>query len=276
MLYSPAMPTHLFDLYEASVQDVEWDLDFFTSVYRRERGARFDRLREDFCGTARLACTWVQRRPSHRAWGVDLNPATLAWARANHLATLGPAAERVRLVRADVRHSRVPKVDVIAALNCSYWVFKQKSVLVDYVRSAYRGLDARGLLFMDVFGGEGANRTLIERRRVRGTRTFAGERIPPFTYKWEQKRFNPIDHHLLAAIHFELDDGRVLRNAFRYDWRMWTLPELDEAFREAGFRDVQVHVQGWDEVRNRPLDTYHRRRSFENQDGWIAFVVGVK
>jgi hypothetical protein len=57
---------------------------------------------------------------------------------------------------------------------------------------------------------------------------------------------------------------------------MWTLPELDDALREAGFSDVHVYVQGWDEARNRPLDVFRRRSEFANQDAWLTFVVGVR
>src|SRR2546423_6308758 len=63
-------------LYEAAVQDIEFDLSFFQRVYRQLRGRPLRLLREDFCGTARLACEWVRRRPSRRAWAVDLSAAT--------------------------------------------------------------------------------------------------------------------------------------------------------------------------------------------------------
>jgi SAM-dependent methyltransferase len=254
---------------------VDFDLDFFRRVYRTLRGASFELLREDFSGTARLACTWVSRKSTRRAWAVDLDPRPQAWARAHHLPLIGSAGLRVRFVRADVRRARTPKVDVVAALNCSWWVFKRRPQLIDYFRSVRRALAPRGLMVLDAFGGDRTLRTLKERRRVRGIRTFAGDRIPPFTYEWEQKSFNPIDYNLKAAIHFELDDGTVLRNAFTYDWRVWSLPEVDEALREAGFSDVHVYVQGWDEDRNEALDVYRRRIQFENQEAWLALIVGV-
>jgi SAM-dependent methyltransferase len=272
----PAVRIDRYQLYEAAVQDVDFDLELFRRIYRRLRGAGFTRLREDFCGTARLACTWVERRRDRRAWAVDLNPRPLAWTRRNHLPVIGEAASRLRLLQADVRRVRTPKPDVIAALNCSYWVFKRRAALVDYLRRCRRALAPGGLLFLDAFGGEGAMRSLTETRRVRGMRTYAGNRVPPFTYIWEQKSFNPVDHHLRAAIHFRLEDGRTLRNAFTYDWRMWGLPELDEALRDAGFADVHVYVQGWDDERDQPLNIYRRRGRFENQEAWLAYIVGVR
>jgi SAM-dependent methyltransferase len=263
-------------LYEAAVQDVDFDLEFFQRVYRKVRGRPFRLLREDFCGTARLACEWVARRRDRRAWAVDLSAPTLVWARQNHLRWIGRAAERVQLVHADVRRSGVPVVDVIAALNCSYWVFHRRAELVDYFQRARRGLRPGGLLVLDSFGGEGAMCALTEKRRVRGRRTYAGERVPPFTYTWEQKSFNPVDHRLLAHIHFHADGHREMRRAFTYDWRMWSLPEITEALTEAGFRDAHVYVQGWDDAKNQPLSIYRRRGRFENQEAWLAYVVGVK
>ena len=270
MVYSRAMRADPYLLYEAAVQDVDFDLELFSRVYRRERGTGFDLLREDFCGTARLAATWVRRKASGRAWAIDLNPRPLAWARAHHVPLIGAAARRLRLIQGDVRRVRTPRVDVIAALNCSYWIFQERSALVGYLRRGFRALLPGGMMFVDAFGGEGAMRPLTERRHVSGMRTWAGARVPPFTYEWEQKSFNPIDHRLVASIHFELERGRHIRDAFRYDWRMWSIPEIAEALRQAGFVDVQVHVQSW------PLGVYRRRARFENQEGWLAYVVGVK
>lgn len=263
-------------LYEAAVQDVDFDLEFFQRLYRKLRGRPFRLLREDFCGTARLACEWVARRRNRRAWAVDLSGPTLAWARRHHVAWIGAAAERVRLIQADVRRSGAPAVDVIAALNCSYWVFKRRTELVDYFRRARRGLRPGGLLMLDSFGGEGAMCALIEKRRVRGRRTYAGERVPPFTYTWEQESFNPVDHHLLSHITFHPDGHRAIRRAFTYDWRMWSLPEITEALGEAGFRDAHVYVQGWDDEKDQPLSIYRRRGRFENQEAWLAYIVGVR
>jgi SAM-dependent methyltransferase len=263
-------------LYEAAVQDVDFDLAFFQRIYRQLRGGTFRLLREDFCGTARLSCEWVRRRQERRAWAVDLSGSTLAWTRQHHLHFLGPAAERVTLLHSDVRSSKAPLVDLVVALNCSYWVFHSRAEVVDYFSHVRRGLRRDGLFIVDSFGGEGCMRALVESRRIRGRRTYAGERIGPFTYTWEHKSFNPVDHHLLAYIHFAPDGHPKIRRAFTYDWRLWTLPEIREMLLEAGFRDAVVYVQGWDSVRNQPLSVWQRRHRFENQETWLANIVGVK
>ncbi len=263
-------------LYEAAVQGVEYDLDFFSRVYRRTRGGRFTRFREDFCGTAAMSCAWARRARDHRAWAVDLDAGTLDWARAHHLPYLRSAARRLALVHADVRHARVPRVDVIAAMNFSWWVFHERAALLEYLRAARRALASGGLLFANAFGGSDAMGALTETRRIPGSQGPDGERVPPFTYVWEQAAFNPVDHRLRCHIHFQLRDGRALERAYTYDWRLWTLPEVREAMLEAGFADVQVWVEGWDERRDRPDETYHLRTRFAQQAGWLAVVVGVR
>ena len=70
-------------------------------------------------------------------------------------------------------------------------------------------------------------------------------------------------------------DGTRLRRAFSYDWRFWTLPELRELLEEAGFSSVEVYVEGWDEDDEEGDGVYRRRTFFENQEGWVANIVGL-
>jgi len=263
-------------LYEASVLSTQFDLDFIERVYRTTRRRRFTRLREDFCGTAALACAWVLRSPIHESVGVDLDPQVLAWARRHHLVRMRGAAERVTLARRDVRRVSRPLVDVVLALNFSYWVFHRRDELRRYFASALRSLRRDGLLLVNAFGGTESFDVLEESRRVRASQGPDGLRIPGFTYVWEHESFNPVDHRIHCAIHFRLANGRWLRRAFRYDWRLWTLPEIREVMREAGFRDAHVYAQGWDEKRNDGDGRFRRTESFENQASWLAYVVGVK
>jgi SAM-dependent methyltransferase len=261
------------DLYEASVQGVDYDLDFLERAYRRHHGRSFHVLREDFCGTAALAAHWVLRSPAHRAWGVDRDRSVLAWARDHRLPRMREAARRLTLVHGDVRHARVPPADLVCALNFSYWVFHERRDLVAYFRGARRGLRRGGLLVLNAFGGSEAMGTLTERRRIGASRSVTGDPVPAFTYEWEHARFNPLDHRLLCHIHFHLRGGTVMRRAFTYDWRMWTVPEIRDALEDAGFRSCDVYVEGWNERLNRPDEVYRLRRNFENQEGWLAMIV---
>jgi SAM-dependent methyltransferase len=218
----------------------------------------------------------VGRDPAHRALGVDLDPEPLAWARAHRIPRLREAAARVRLVRGDVLTARLPRADVTMAYNFSYWVFHTRAALGAYFRAARRGLAPDGLLMLEMFGGTETMEALTESRLFTGRRGPDGEALPRFRYTWEQESFNPVTHGLKCAIHFQLSGGRVLRRAFRYDWRLWTLPEVRELLREAGFREAQVYAQGWDDKRGRLDGVYRKREAFENQESWLAVVVGVR
>jgi cyclopropane fatty-acyl-phospholipid synthase-like methyltransferase len=269
----PVADRHL--LYSASVQSVDVDLEFFQRVFRNKRKRSIRTLREDFCGTAALACEWVRQRPDHRAWGLDLDAATLEWAREHYLPVLGGAASRLRLRREDVRKISRPKVDVVAALNFSYSVFHTREELREYFRCVRGSLHGNGIFFMDAFGGTEAIAEDIEHRKIPSSTAFDGTEVPAFRYTWEQARFNPVDHRIVCHIHFKLADGKRLKRAFTYDWRLWTLPELRELLIEAGFADAEVYVEGWDDEADDTDGVFRKRARFENQSGWVAYVVGI-
>lgn len=217
-----------FDLYERAVQDPDRDVRFLDRWFRRLRGRTPRSLREDFCGTAALCAAWVRSRSDRTAEGIDLCPKVLASGRRRHVASLpAAAAARLRLREGDVRTVRRTSVDVTCALNFSYFAFRDRATLVRYFGRVRRGLAGDGLFVLDVLGGRDA---MIEGEE----RHDHGD----FVYVWEQSRFDPLTHHMEAAIHFEFPDGSALRRAFTYDWRLWTVPELCDALAEAGFSRV--------------------------------------
>ena len=205
------------------------DMRFFDRVYRGLRGTLPHTLREDFCGTGLLAASWVRRRPGNRAWGIDLDPVPLAWGERHNRAPLGAMASRLHLVRGDVRTTRIPPCDVAAAMNFSFNCFKERDELVAYFATVRRSLRKAGVLFLDAFGGPESMEILSEKRRMRG-----------FTYVWEQSDYDPISGHIMAHITFRFPDGTAMRRAFTYDWRAWTVPELRDCLREAGFAATRV------------------------------------
>jgi len=262
-------------LYTAAVQSVEADLDFFNKVYRARRGKRFHLLREDFCGTAVLAHEFVRRNRDNRAWGVDLDQATLDWGAQHYGPRIGAAAERLHLMKANVLDVGRPRVDVVNALNFSYSVFKQRSDLLRYFRKVRRSLRPGGIFFVDSWGGFDVMCEDTETRKIPTEIAYDGTRVPGFKYIWEQARFNPIDHNIVCHIHFKLKDGTKLKRAFSYDWRLWTLPELRELLREAGFASTEVHIEGWDDDEQDTDGVFRKKKYFENQSGWVAYVVGL-
>ncbi|MBN1612110.1 MAG: methyltransferase domain-containing protein, partial [Polyangiaceae bacterium] len=220
-------------------------------------------MREDFCGTALLCARWVESHPERTATGVDLDPKVLAWGTEHHLAPLGQAARRVRLLEQDVRAPTASRFDIVNALNFSYWVFKTRAQMLHYFRAVRASLNKDGLFVVDSYGGWEALEPMTERRRIRGG----------FTYIWDQSRIDPISHDVTNHIHFEFTDGSRIEKAFTYEWRFWTLPELTELLTAAGYSEVRVY---WDDSEDDEQTSYRPRRHAENQPGWLAYLVGVR
>jgi len=165
---------------------------------------------------------------------------------------------------------------VIAALNFSYSVFKSRDTLGRYFKQVCRSLNGNGVFFMDVFGGTEAICADLEHRKIPKSTASDGTPVPGFRYTWEQASFNPVDHHIVCHIHFKLRDGTRIKRAVSYDWRLWTLPELRELLIEAGFASAEVYVEGWDDETDDTDGVFRRRTRFENQSGWVAYVVGFR
>jgi SAM-dependent methyltransferase len=255
-----------FALYLRAVQAPDVDVAFFERVYRAQHGAAPRVLREDFCGTAAVACEWVRRGRDREAWGVDLDGPTLAWGDARHRAPLGAAAARVHLVEGDVRTARTAPADIVVAQNFSYFVFKTRDDLRAYFRAAHAHLGPRGVLVLDLFGGYES----MEDDREDITEHDG------FDYVWEQARFDPITHHGTYKIHFRFPDGSALEDAFVYDWRVWTIPEVREVAVEAGFDRADAYWEDTDHRTGQGSGVYRRRERGECDPAWNAYVVAVK
>ncbi len=249
-------------LYEASVQSPEADIQFFDRIYREWNGSLPRVLREDFCGTAAVAAAWVRKRRDNQAIGVDLDGPTLAWGRRVHIEPLGEAARRLKIFQADVRTVRRPRADVTAALNFSYMVFHDRAMLRQYFRSARAALAPHGVFILDIFGGWESQALTTENRRKHG-----------FTYVWEQKSYDPITGLTRFHIHFRFRDGTMMKRAFTYDWRLWTIPEIREILAEAGFPKSVVYWEGTDHRTHGGNGVFRRTSRVEICPGWIAYVV---
>ncbi|MCK9523126.1 MAG: class I SAM-dependent methyltransferase [Proteobacteria bacterium] len=247
-------------LYQRSVQDAAASRELMEHFFGARNARHPNALREDFCGTALLCAEWVQSHPQRTATGLDLDPPTLAWARAHNRPRDPQAAARWQVRRQNVlTPTAQTDFDIICAFNFSYSVFKQRTVMRQYFEAVHRALAPDSMFVLDLYGGPDAQFLLTEPRDV-----------DDFEYVWEQARFDPINHHTLCHIHFRFADNSEMHEAFTYDWRHWTLPELKDILTEAGFRHIDVWWDGEED------DGYVIRESATNLESWIAYIAAWK
>ncbi len=65
-----------------------------------------------------------------------------------------------------------------------------------------------------------------------------------------------------------------MKNAFIYDWRLWTFPELTEMLTEAGFR-ATAYWEGTDED-GEGDGVFTATTQGEADAGWVAYLVAEK
>lgn len=264
-----------FKLYEETVQSPDWQVDYLPQFHQWLTGKRPFRFREDFCGSARIACEWVRRNPRHSAIGLDLDRKVLDYAKKENISNLTPdERSRIRLLRQDVLKAKTKPVDWIGVFNYSIFTFHERATLVRYFRAAHRSLSRSGTLFLEVACGPDFLRASLERRtlRIRG--------IGRITQAWEQQEYDPLTGLNHYAIHFRLPDGNWMQNAFHYHWRIWGIPELRDALHDAGFADSIVIVEK-DPGSREPSNEFMPVESLHTGDAppssfFLAYVIAKK
>ena len=252
--------------YELSVQNTDVEFEFVDGVFKRIRGRKALSMREDFCGTAGMCAEWVKRRPKNTAIGVDLDTEVLGWAKTNNIEKLRPSQRsRVQLLQKNVLSVKTDPVDLLLAMNFSYQIFKDRKTLKSYFKNTLKGLSDDGVFILDVFGGYDAFRELKEKTAHDG-----------FTYVWDQASYNPINGDIVCHIHFHFPDKSKIEKAFTYEWRLWTLPELQELLLEAGFKNVTVYWQGTDEDTGEGNGVFEPAIKGDADPGWISFISAEK
>lgn len=217
------------DLYELCVQSPRDLVGIIAGIH----GGACTVLGEDFAGTAALSHQWVESDTKRRAVAIDLD--------AEALARHGVHA-RVRKIVGDVHRvglDRLPKCDAIFVGNFSIGYMHERKALVRYLRRCRGRLRRGGVFICDTYGGAS---TFLTGQVRREHWTPDGRRV---VYTWEQREADPIRGRVLNAMHFQVDrDGDVearVADAFVYDWRVWSIPELADAMGEAGFKAVEVY-----------------------------------
>jgi hypothetical protein len=246
-----------FDLYELAVQSPLMQARFLRAVH----GGRPRTLCEDFCGPASIARAWASLAPDHEALGVDRDPEPLAHARA--LAS----SSRLSLLEEDVRRTRA-HADIIASFNFAVCELLDRAALLEYLTLARARLAPAGIFAADLYGGPDAFIPGESSQRLASP-------FGPVLYTWEQREADAFTARVRNAIHFTLPDGTTLRDAFTYDWRLWSVPELRDALAEAGFSHTQVYTSFGDALDDSGNPLVSPAAPWDStQDNYVVYVVG--
>ncbi len=227
------------DLYELCVQSAESAVPLLRAIHGRSPRV----LGEDFCGTAAMSRVWVSSDPDASAIAIDADPETIEEAR-RRVDLLGDIGGRVELVLGNVIDpvpNEVP-ADVIFTGNFSIGYWHARADLLRYLRHVHSRLDENGVFVCDTYGGEAAFLAGSVRR---------DHPIPPdlgsgmIRYTWEQRDADPLTGMVRDVLHFQVIRAGVIEqefaDAYVYDWRLWSVPELRDAMMEAGFSGTGVY-----------------------------------
>ena len=174
--YLTAKTANKYDLYEESVQNVDFEIEFISKIFKRKNKTICRSIREDFCASAKISSAWVQNKVNNIAYAVDLDQKILDFAKKTFESSMSKdELKRIKLMKGDSKLMQTPKVDCVSAFNFSYWVFKERVDLIKYFKNAYKNLKTNGLLMLDAFGGYEAHQELEERTDHK-----------KFTYCWDQ------------------------------------------------------------------------------------------
>ncbi len=255
-----------YKFYEEAVQSHDNDIDFINTTYKKIVGEKPLTFREDFGGTAAMACDWVKQSEKHEAWGIDLDHEPQAYGVECHYSKLNEEQKtRMHYINGNVLDNYEFKTDTIAAFNFSYFIFKERKQLLEYFKKVRAGLNENGLFFMDIFGGTECYDVLEEETEY-----------DDFHYYWDCDYFNPINNQVLYYIHFkDKEDKMKYERVFTYDWRQWSIQEIREILEEAGFSNSWLY---WEEDGDdgEGNGEFYPSEEEENCESWVCYIVAQK
>ncbi|KAL1921142.1 uncharacterized protein VTP21DRAFT_10858 [Calcarisporiella thermophila] len=234
-------------LYHESVQAPRRECQTLANIYRhlsQQHPIIPPRiLREDFCGTAILCHEWVHRDVNREAIGIDLDKEVLEYGRRRLEDSV--EGERVRLVHEDVRKVKGLKADILCALNYGICYLHKRRELVSYLRNCKEDLNENGVFICDLFGGLTAHTGQYGRKHRGSNFEFCNALF--IQYFFEQTPVDTVSSLAKCRLHFRFEDGKLahycsswMKNAFSYEFRLYTIREVREAMEEAGF--TQTHI----------------------------------
>lgn len=234
------MTDNIYDLYINGFQspkEVAELVDKLFNKNKRKRKPYPEALREDFCGTAANCRAWLDkgiRGGEDRALGVDIDKEVINYAER----TFG--TDELILAQNDAVHLE-GKADVVLCLNSSLFYFHDRESLLDYLFRCRRRVDPGGLVLFEVYDGAAARETGSDVIHFEG-----GKAI------WVQECFNNISGMSQCRIDIHPENGQPITNAFQYDFRLWTIPEILDALTETGFHNREVLPIGDDRDTKKP------------------------
>lgn len=254
-----------YKLYKKSVQSPDIDVKFFKKTYKELKGKEAKLFREDFCGTFSLCCEWSKLDPQYKAIGVDLDPEPIEYGFENYFSKLKEDEQkRIEILNANVLDPELPKAHIIAALNFSYFIFKERELLKAYFQNCYNTLKKSGILLLDAFGGSQCMEANEEETEHDG-----------FSYFWDQDSYDPLTNYAQFYIHFKQKGSKKREKVFSYDWRMWSLPELKDILEEVGFEKVHFYWEGTTDD-GEGDGNFKRVTEGEECEAWVAYIAAEK
>ena len=253
----------IHDLYELCVQSPGHLVPMLRAIHGGEPRV----LAEDFAGTAALSHLWAQQVGGGRAIAVDLDADALGFR---------GETPGVESRCCDVMLAADP-ADILFVGNFSIGYRHTRPDLVAYLAHARSRLSPGGVFICDTYGGETAFLTGdVHRDHWITEGPHAGKRV---RYTWEQRHADPITARVTDVLHFRLEKAGMIEEewpeAFVYEWRLWSIPELRDAMAEAGFASAQVFDKAPDAVDG---DGAVLMRAVEDgaelDDNYIVCVVG--
>ncbi|KAK8971088.1 hypothetical protein KSP40_PGU021550 [Platanthera guangdongensis] len=210
---------------------------------------------------------WLRTDPRRTAVGLDLDLESLNWCLEKNIMFTVQACSTME-------EAPLPPRDIICAFNYSCCCLQRRADLVRYFKHTLSALSNKGGIFvMDVYGGTSSERKLRLQRKFTN-----------FTYIWEQGEFDIISRRTRISLHFQLGKMGMLRHAFSYAWRLWSLPEIRDCMEEAGFQSIHFWIREMPNTEeNEHCEEYNADRdvkyedssTFRQQDSWNAYVVGT-
>lgn len=254
-----------YDYYIRAVQSPDMEVSLFRQIYKELKKATPLSLREDFCGTFIVCQEWVRKSSSHKAVGVDLDVEPINYGRLLALKNMSAGqAARLNIINGNVLSPRLPKTDIVAALNFSYYLFKERQMLKKYFKNVFRTLKDDGLFILDCFGGSNCYEPNEEQTQHKD-----------FVYYWDQDSFDPVSNFGKFYIHFKPKGRKKIEKVFAYDWRMWSIPELKDILLEAGFTKIHVYWEGTTK-KGEGDGVFTRTEKGEDCESWIAYLAAEK